>query len=303
MKQRRRIAWTEHILRKLHAAQAVIEELREFHPLTLRAIHYRLVATEFYENTMSEYTMLGQCLKWARLDGLVSWDVIEDRNRILRDYSGWESAEPFVEAHRKRFLAGYRRDVFHAQQTRCEVWTEKDAVSNIIGPICKNYTVPLVICRGEISVSFLHDYAERVAGYDEGAVLFYIGDFDPSGCAMDKDIQTSLRDEHHVDVEFHRIALTREDIDRYQLPHKPTAAKRSDPRYESHVLEHGEVAVELDALHPKVLQEKVQAAIEGIILDRPQYERQVKKERADLARLKKLKGRVLSFMDESGRRP
>jgi hypothetical protein len=59
--------------------------------------------------------------------------------------------------------------------------------------------------------------------------------------------------------------------------------------------------VELDALHPKILQEKVRAAIEGIILDRPQYERQVKKEKADLSRLKKLKGKVLRFMDEQGK--
>lgn len=59
--------------------QVVIGELEAYKPLTLRQIYYQLVSRGIIENKVSEYTMLSNLLKWARLDGYISWDDIKDR--------------------------------------------------------------------------------------------------------------------------------------------------------------------------------------------------------------------------------
>ncbi|NOG42921.1 MAG: hypothetical protein HND38_15685 [Planctomycetes bacterium] len=76
---RREWKWTEKQFDKLNKAIQILDELADYKPLTLRQIYYQFVSKGYIENKVSEYTMLSQCLKWARINGYISWDDMEDR--------------------------------------------------------------------------------------------------------------------------------------------------------------------------------------------------------------------------------
>ena len=63
-------------------------------------------------------------------------------------------------------------------------------------------------------------------------------------------------------IAFKRVALLKEHIAEYHLPHSPEALKKTDSRAYKHIAEYGELAVELDALRPDILEALIKEAIE-----------------------------------------
>lgn len=89
-------------------------------------------------------------------------------------------------------------------------------------------------------------------------MILYLGDFDPSG----EDIFRHIKDEvseRFPNVILEKVAIAKKDIRKYRLPTIP--AKRTDPRYRKFVEKHGRRGVELDALPPPILLERVSLAI------------------------------------------
>lgn len=295
---RRQFTITSHQLDKLNKVQQVLQELQEYKPLTLRQIYYQLVGKGYIPNVKSQYTMLSNLLKWARIDGLISWDDIEDRVRVYHDLTGWKTKEDFVSYEAKWFLSGYRRNLIQTQEKYLECWIEKDALSGIFTRVAKNYTVPVVVCRGFSSVSFLHGFKERLDSQkDKKAVMLYFGDFDPSGVEMLNAMETTLEDEMDVyGVEFKRVALLEENIAKYKLPHNPDAIKKSDTRTEKHLLTYGDLAVELDALRPDLLEKRVKDAIEAE-LDMNLFLQEQNQYLTDLDDIRDIKTRVSEFIN------
>jgi len=294
---RRPFNWTEKQLDKLNKVTAVLEELKEYKPLTLRQVYYQLVAKDYIENKKSQYTMLSTLLKWARINGYICWDDIEDRVRVFHNGAGWNDKEQFIKWELNNFLAGYQRDLLQTQDRYIEVWIEKDALSSIFKRITFRYGVSTVVCRGFSSVSFLNDFKSRLSNYeDKTPLMLYFGDFDPSGVEMLESIKITLQDELGVEeIEFKRIALTKEDIFNYKLPHNPDALKKTDTRAKKHVEAYGNLAVELDALRPDVLEQKIRDAIEAE-LDIETFNAEVDIHKGELQKLVLLKSEVDSFI-------
>lgn len=290
---RRKFTWTEHQLDKLNKVNETLAELADYKPLTLRQIYYQLVGKGFIENKVSEYGMLSVLLKHARLENLIPWEDIEDRVRAFHNLSGWDDAEQFKRQELDSFLRGYRRDLMQTQETYIEIWIEKDALSSIFKKVATPFTIPVVVCKGFSSVSFLNDYRERLEEYeDKNPVLLYFGDFDPSGVEMLKAMETTLQDELNVTgIEFKRVALLKEDIQNYKLPHSPEALKKSDTRSKNYVAEFGELAVELDALRPDVLEKKIKDSIIAEI-DIEAFNMELATQKKELYMLNGLKGRI-----------
>ena len=90
------------------------------------------------------------------------------------------------------------------------------------------------------------------------AVIYQLGDHDPSGVAAWDDIQRKLLDfvDDDIDVTFERIAVTPEQITELGLPTRPT--KQSDTRAKKFVGE----SVEVDAIPSSILRDLIRAAIE-----------------------------------------
>ena len=88
---------------------------------------------------------------------------------------------------------------------------------------------------------------------------------------------------------FRFIALLPEQVGEYNLPQNP--AKRTDSRSAAFMAQFGDVAVELDALPPNVLQELVRMSIERF-LDKTAFEEEGVREQAEQERLEELIGAV-----------
>ena len=116
----------------------------------------------YIDNTRSQYGMLSNILKWARIDGHVSWNDIEDRVRAFHNAEGWTSKTDFLNGSLSRFLEQYRRDLWQTQDRYVEVWIEKDALSSVFTRACSPYGISVVVCRGFSSVSFLYEFKSRL---------------------------------------------------------------------------------------------------------------------------------------------
>jgi len=290
---RRVFTWTNHQVDKLNKVQEVLAELEDYKPLTLRQVYYQLVGRGYIENKVSQYGMLSNLLKWARIHGHIAWEDVEDRVRAFHNARGFENKESFIKQEIKNFLYGYRRHLLQTQEKYIEVWIEKDALSSIFRRIAMPYCIPTVVCRGFSSVSFLNEFRTRLY-YNryKKPVMLYFGDFDPSGVEMLRAMKTTLEKELGVKgIEFKRVALQKEDIFKYQLPHNPDALKKTDTRARKHLEAYGELAVELDALRPDVLEGKIRKAIEAE-LDMDDFQRELQEQKKDLEGIEELKQKV-----------
>lgn len=247
-------------------ANEIINEFRaEGFTLTLRQLYYQFVSRDLIANKQSEYKRLGSIINDARLAGEISWSSIEDRTRNLIGFTTYESVSDFLREQVDR----YRIDLREGQKTYLEVWIEKDALTGVIAGTCHNNDVDYFACRGYVSQSEQHDAAMRIRGklregYDN-AVILHLGDHDPSGIDMTRDIEDRMHlflgrydMEHQFNIE--RLALSMQQVRQYNPPENP--AKTTDSRFAAYMAQYGESSWELDALKPKVITKLIQDAID-----------------------------------------
>lgn len=229
---------------------AIVTEYQEQgYRMTLRQLYYQLVSRDVIPNKQKEYARLSSLLTDARMMGLIDWDFIEDRIRVPKIHADFADIPELIQAA----LASYRRDRWSDQNKYVEVWVEKDALSGVLAPVTDEYHVRLLVNRGYSSVTAMHDASKRfkyAENQGKECHLLYLGDHDPSGEDMVRDIRHRL-DVFGCDVQVEKIALTMEQIQQYNPP--PNPAKMSDSRAQAYVAEHGDESWELDALPPNVL--------------------------------------------------
>ena len=266
--------------------------------LTLRQIYYQLVGKGYIENVRSKYQMLSNLLKWARIDGHISWNDVEDRVRAYHNHNGWIDKRQYIDTYIESMENSYSRNLWQSQGKYIEVWIEKDALSSIFSRVCNPYGVSVVVCRGFSSVSFLHDFKNRLVNHKgKEAVMLYFGDFDPSGNEMLESMKITLRDELGISgMQFKRIALLKDDIFTYKLPNNPDALKKTDTRAKKHLEAYGELAVELDALSPVVLEGKIKDAVVSEIKDMQAFSSEIDKYRKEVKEIAKLKGQIVELL-------
>lgn len=244
---------------RLALINEIIEEYKaEGYTLTLRQLYYQLVSRDVVANKQEEYTKLSKLLKEGRMSGVVDWSAIEDRLRQIRRSPTWENPEAILQAAAEQFAL----DSLKGQEVYIECWVEKDALSEIVKRAADEYQVPVMVNRGYGSVSMIYDAYKRITkAYKDGAeraVILYLGDHDPSGLDMIRDIQARL-DEMLVTfygigdftLEVAPLALTTEQVNEYNPP--PNPAKFSDPRAGWYMENFGTTSWEVDALEPRVL--------------------------------------------------
>jgi hypothetical protein len=242
--------------------------------LTTRQLFYQFVARDILENTQRSYFLVLRITQNGRLAGVIDWDAIEDRSRqwvAWRDYVG--PSEAITRAAER-----YHEDPWQSQNSRPEVWIEKDALAGVIEPICQEYHVPYLSCRGNLSHSVAFDAGERFAGYiDQGLnpVVLHLGDHDPNGIDMTRDLRERLEMFSGHLVEVRRLALNRNQT--RTLP--PNPAKETDTRYAAYVREQKtRQCWELDALSPDVIVGLIRSELDRLI-DRKAWDKAKRKER------------------------
>ena len=226
--------------------------------LTLRQLYYQFVARDLIANKQSEYKRLGAIISDARLAGLTDWTSIEDRTRnIKRNYHNTDPGQAVQDA-----LDQFKLDRWVGQENRVEVWIEKEALVGVIQPICSELDVPYFACKGYVSQSEMWNAAQRFAYYNENfdqtPVIIHLGDHDPSGMDMTRDI-ADRQDLFGGAYKVERIALNMSQIEDHKPP--PNPAKLTDSRSSSYVKDYGYDSWELDALEPHVLANLIESTV------------------------------------------
>lgn len=313
------------------ADQLIYTYQRQGYTLTLRQLYYQFVAQDLFpdswreknaageavgtKNTQQNYKKLGDVISDGRMCGLLDWEAIEDRTRELAAVAHWTSPADILDNAARAFHV----DKWSTQPKRVEVWIEKDALEGIANQAAHALDTAVFSCRGYSSMSSLWAAARRLKEYllcGQRPVLLHLGDHDPSGLDMTRDIRERLNAFLMVDlareacggldpedearvlagevngnivaaiaslirqedesmvwdrelVAVQRIALTREQVRRYNPP--PNPAKETDARFAQYKAQHGTESWELDALEPSVLagliQREIREHLESAIYD------------------------------------
>jgi hypothetical protein len=222
----------------IEAANKILRDYTaQGYDLTLRQLYYQFVALNLFPatrrwswngtkwvrdpdgtiNAQPNYDWLGTIINKGRMAGLVDWDFIVDRTRNLKKLGHWDGPAKAVET----IASAYHRDLWARQEYRPEVWIEKDALAGVIAGVCDENDVPYFSCRGFTSLSEMWGAARRHLEHIKGGqkvVVFHLGDHDPSGIDMTRDVEDRLslfitQDWANQEMVGHRgTKLTRQDV-------------------------------------------------------------------------------------------
>lgn len=229
--------------------------------LTVRQIYYQCVVRGLIENNEREYQKIIRLLTEAREAGLFDWDAIEDRGREVVMRPCWRSPAEILETAAR----SYHEDRWELQDTRVIVVLEKAALAGIVEPVCNELDTPLLAARGYSSATLFYEIAkERICpaldGDGQAVVILHLGDHDPSGLDMTRDLRDRLSLYARSPVDVRRVALNMDQVEAFGPP--PNPAKESDKRFEAYRREYGEKCWELDALPPEDLARLTREAID-----------------------------------------
>ena len=218
--------------------------------LSLRQLYYQMVARGYIENSLRSYKNLGNLVNDARLAGLVDWEMIVDRNRETVAVAHWDNPGEIIDVASRQF----RVDKWVEQPYHVEVMVEKDALSGVLSPVCRGLDISLTANKGYPSSSILYEMSKRLqAILDHGKEIYilHLGDHDPSGIDMTRDLRDRLALFTREDISIERLALNMDQVRLFNPPENP--AKTTDSRYRAYIVEFGKSSWELDALEPRVL--------------------------------------------------
>lgn len=250
--------------------------------LTLRQLYYQLVTQNIIKNEERAYKNLSSLVSDARLSGMLDWDAIEDRIRVPVIPSEFKDLQELVDAA----LYSYRLPRWETQTDYVELWVEKDALAGVLRSMANQYHVPMMVNRGYSSQSAMYEASKRyLQRQDDGKTLtlLYLGDFDPSGEDMVRDIADRM-EMFGIDAKVKKIALTLDQVYKYKPP--PNPAKHSDPRSRDFIAKYGASSWEVDAINPIELRKIIKREIERFI-DKDAMRIVVEKENDDKIKLTK----------------
>lgn len=313
-----RIAYVEknfHDSTKLTIKRAmdIIDEYEEQgFSLTLRQLYYQFVARDFIPNKQKEYNRLGTIISDARLAGYIDWYAIEDRTRNLRGLRHWEDPAAVI----KNGAENYRIDKWENQPVYIEVWIEKDALVGVLQRVCHELDLNYFSCRGYVSASEMWTASQRLGRQKylwekDRVVVLHLGDHDPSGIDMTRDIELRLNEyavppderpgdtpeawadpewayyyrENEWPIQVKRIALNMPQIRELEPP--PNPAKVTDSRFDGYLKKYGHQSWELDALEPAYISELIKNEV-AQLRDDEIWRADVSRETSEKAGLQKI---------------
>jgi hypothetical protein len=224
---------------------AVLDEYREYLPLTVRQVFYRLVG-KGHPKTENFYAT-----------------VQEVCNRARR-------SEEYYATHDE--LPNYYQRSWHADQPAyVQVLCEAAGMVPMLERAVSRYRVTVASSSGFDSLTVKHDlYREalqRYEDYEQETVLLHLGDHDPSGVSLFESLAEDL-DAFGADegedglIEVRRVALTPEQIRTLGIATTPDEIKPTDSRSKAFIERGLDPAAQLEAIPPDTLSGLVRQAVE-----------------------------------------
>jgi hypothetical protein len=246
--------------RRTKAAVASIRDtikeiLEQSHPQTVRQVFYAATVRGAVSKVEREYQKtIVRLLVDMREHGDVPFEWLADNTRWQRKPSSFTGIEHCLNS----CAENYRRNLWATMPVYVEVWCEKDALAGVLLEETKIYDVPLMVAKGYASLTFIHAAAKAIEAKGKPAFIYHFGDLDPSGVDAARDIEAKLRRyAPGAEIHFQRPAVTREQVEQWNLPSRPT--KQTDTRAKKFG---SGTSVELDAIPADKLRALVRECIE-----------------------------------------
>ena len=250
---------------------------------TLRELFYSLVSRKLIPDTKSSYKTLSRVLSELRYRGDFPFEYIRDveRKNEYIEKPEWYPEEVDMETLKKMImnyissLSSYSINPWVDQRKRIIVVVEKasqyELIKSIVQKVFPFGVYNIRHTKGYDSATDIKEIANlvRTISNNYDPVLLLFGDFDPSGEDIIRDFVTRVRRLSERSFTWEKVAVTLEQIEKYNLPHRPEDEKsveklKRDPRFKS--WKYGLFKVELEALfNPEMIsiaEEIVKKAIE-----------------------------------------
>lgn len=251
-------------------------------PMTLRHLFYLLVSEGLISNSDTDYQNLIRIMVAARWDERIDFGCLVDGLRDSIKPSSWSGLADFADTVRD----AYRKDLWQKQPHYVEFIFEKDAILGVVEDIGRKYDVRLRPLRGQSSVTFLYDAAKEIAAISKPAYIYYLGDHDPAGYAIEESAHQRLAaliiqlnygqhcrklwaeekcvlkllEQRGSLPHWQRLGFGPEDFERFGI--SPLHAKRTDTNYKKFIERFGtDDAAELDAIPPDALRKRVEDTV------------------------------------------
>jgi hypothetical protein len=226
----------------------------EYDEMTVRQAFYALTVRGVVPKTEPAYRQVQRQILLMRREGVLPFSFIVDGTRWRRGVRTWDKVEDAL----RETAAGYRRDLWAEQDVRLEFWLEKDALADIVATATSAWRVDLLVSRGQSSETYCWNAAQfALEAWQEGdveTVVYTMFDYDRSGRDAARAIERKLKEyAGGATVSVVPLAVTEQQIAEWNLPTRP--AKENTE----------EIAVELDAIPPDLLQGLVGRTIESHI--------------------------------------
>jgi hypothetical protein len=239
-------------------ARQIIHVLSADHPQSTRHVFYRMTdprLPEPVEKSKAGCVTVQRLLVQLRRQGLIPYGWIIDATRRGYFTRTWNNPADAV----AEVASLYRRSYWGSASCYVEVCVESRSLASVILEDCRRYAVPLYPAGGFTSASFAWEAAEQIERKARGrpAHVLYIGDYDPAGVLIDKQIERELR--RHLggqQLDFHRLGVTAEQVRSMGSPTKPPKDQRGG---------FTDGTVEAEALPASVLRDLLCDAIERFI--------------------------------------
>jgi hypothetical protein len=245
--------------------QQIMDVLTEDHPQSVRHMFYRMTDPRLPEpvpktdhGVGNGYKAVQYRMKVLRREGRLPYSWVTDATRRGYFTQTYSDTREFL----RRVKGLYRADLWEHSAYYCEVWCESRSIAGVIEGDCEELAVSLYPSGGFTSLTLAYQAADYINDEcrDRPVVIFYIGDYDPSGVLIDVAIERELR-KHlrpEIDLQFTRIGITKEQIEDYDLPTKP---RKATEKRSPHILE----TVEAEAMPAGIMRQLLRDNIEALL--------------------------------------
>ncbi len=233
------------------------------HPQSVRHVFYRMTDPRLpvhVEKSERGYRHIQHRMTEMRRAGKLPYGWVVDATRRGYFVSTFSNKADFI----RRYAGMYRADLWADADVYCEVWAESRSIAGVIEATCRDLAVSLYPAGGFTSLTLAYEAAGHIndaTGHGaKPAHIFYIGDFDPAGVLIDVAIERELRQHLNtaVDLHFHRLGITEEQIEMFDLPTKPRKAGDHRALHIAHT-------VEAEAMPAQLLRALLREQIEALL--------------------------------------
>jgi hypothetical protein len=256
----RRLCQSRTTWGNLPFACVAVELLALNAPDTVRGNMYRVVSAGWLPDTGEKsYNRVQRLLNRLRLNGTVPFEWVVDNIRATVKPSSWSGLADYLVTVRD----AYRKSFWPSLPEYVEVIVEKDAVAGCVAQVTREFDVPLHPIRGYNSTTFAMSMARSLARVNKPVTIYYVGDHDPSGRDLERDIRERLERFSQRSFNWVRLAVNPHHFGDYGI--RPLAPKKNDSRTRKFVEQWGRDCAEVEAIPANDLRRMLREAIESHI--------------------------------------